>query len=207
TVSTIFCGPAQQGINTQWRDGALLADGSFMAIDQNRAEPVIASPQDKELAKLSGKINTTYLPYGSAKKQQEVVRRQDAQDANASKSNVAAAASRAQFKGSYAYDNSRWDLVDALRKGKLKLKDLKEEELPQCLRELKPEQRQAHIEEKSAERYQIQEQIKKLSSDRNKYIAQQRTESKDQGAGTLDQAILKAARSQAEKKNFRFTAP
>ena len=36
-VNTIHCGPDAEGISGGWKNGALLADGSYMVIDQNSA--------------------------------------------------------------------------------------------------------------------------------------------------------------------------
>ena len=46
-VNTIHCGDENTGINTKWKDGALLADGNYLVIDQNRAVVSIEAPQDK----------------------------------------------------------------------------------------------------------------------------------------------------------------
>lgn len=62
-VNTIHCGDQATGINTKWQDGALLADGSYMVIDQNRAVVSIEAPQDKEIARLGVELNKTYLAY------------------------------------------------------------------------------------------------------------------------------------------------
>src|SRR4051794_14055496 len=35
-VNTIFCGPNSEGAQTGWKDGAVLADGRYLSIDQNR---------------------------------------------------------------------------------------------------------------------------------------------------------------------------
>ena len=80
-VNTIHCGDEALGIQTKWQDGALLADGKFMVIDQNRAVVHIDAPQDKEIARLGAELNKTYVAFGSAGA--EASARQAAQDANA----------------------------------------------------------------------------------------------------------------------------
>ena len=64
-VNTIHCGDYQTGASTAWRDGALLAGGAYLNIDQNAPVVHIAAPQDDELAKLGVEINLTYIPYGT----------------------------------------------------------------------------------------------------------------------------------------------
>ena len=57
-VNTIFCGEEAEGVREMWKDGAVLADGSYMSINQNAAVVQIDAPQDKELAELGQKINS-----------------------------------------------------------------------------------------------------------------------------------------------------
>lgn len=173
TVNTIFCGNIEEGVKTQWQDGARLADGQFLNIDQNQQIAAAPTPQDKELAQLGAQLNGTYLPYGDAKKRLEAVQRQAAQDANAAQSAAGVAAARVAVKASGLYRNTGWDLVDALSEGKVKLDELKAEELPDALRDLAPAERKAHVEKLAAERKQIQDQINQLTAVRKVYLAEQ----------------------------------
>jgi len=45
-VNTIHCGGEAQGIAGNWNQGALLADGKYLVIDQNQAIVHIEAPQD-----------------------------------------------------------------------------------------------------------------------------------------------------------------
>lgn len=206
TISTIFCGPNDEGVKTMWLEAAKLADGSYMNIDQNQEVVTVAAPQDKELAELSVKLNTTYVAYGAEEMRLESVERQAAQDANAASAGQASNAARAQFKGSHLYSNASWDLCDACRLGKVKLEDLKEDQLPENLRKMSVEERKAFIDKTIKEREEIQKQIKDLSAARIAFVA---AEMKKQAAAspaaeTLDAAIIEAVRQQAVGKDFEF---
>jgi hypothetical protein len=163
TVSTIHCGDHEEGIQTAWADGAKLADGSYMSINHDAVVPDIKAPQDEELAKLNVDLNKTYVAYGNKKLREEALDRQVAQDENAAKANAAANTSRIQFKASGLYSNARWDLCDAVCEGKVKLEDLKEDELPDELKKLKPEERNAFIDKMIEQRKTVQQQITKLA--------------------------------------------
>jgi hypothetical protein len=204
TVSTIHCGTESDGLNGQWDQGAKLADGSFLNIDHDRAVASIAAPQDKELAELSGKLNTTYLAYGSAEKKLRSLELQTRQDANAAGAAPAAAAARAKTKASSFYRNSSWDLLDAVKEGKVKLEEMKEDELPDDMKKLKPEEREAYLAEKEKERADIQARIKELSKERDAYLVEARKKAVETGAETLDTAIIKTVRDQAERLEFEF---
>ncbi|MDF1660999.1 MAG: VWA domain-containing protein, partial [Planctomycetota bacterium] len=65
TVNTIFCGRLADGARSGWKDAAALADGHYMAIDQNRVQTHVKSPQDEEISRLNGLLNKTYVPFGT----------------------------------------------------------------------------------------------------------------------------------------------
>ena len=127
-VNTIHCGTNQAGISGKWKDGALLADGRFLNIDQNRKVLHIAAPQDKEIERLGQELNKTYIGFGSRGKKAKM--RQSAQDSNASSAAKGSMAQRAVYKSSGNYSNAGWDLVDADKEGKVKVEEMAEEELP-----------------------------------------------------------------------------
>ncbi len=79
-VNTIFCGPRNQGVETGWEQGALLADGSFLNIDQNQEVAEIATPFDEKLTKLSADVNKTYIAVGDPEARKKLTERQVAQD-------------------------------------------------------------------------------------------------------------------------------
>lgn len=218
TVNTIFCGNLEEGVQTHWQDGARLADGQFLNIDQNQQIAAAPTPQDKQLAQLGAQLNRTYLPYGDAKKRLEAAQRQAAQDANAAQSAASVAAARIAVKASGLYRNTGWDLVDALNEGKMKLDDLKADELPDALRTLAPTERRAHVEKLAAERKQIQDQINKLNAARKVYLVEQEKKLQAQmsavagtapgaaarpaaaAAPAFERAVIDAVRAEAAKK-------
>lgn len=206
TVNTIFCGREAQGISSGWLDGAKLADGSFLHIDQSQPVAQIRTPFDERLAELSSRVNRTYLFFGAGVVREEAAARQQAQDAAAQSAAPAAAAERALFKASGQYRGSAADLVDEYKSGKLKLEELKEEELPEELKKLKPEDRKALLDKKAEERDQVQSEIKKLSEQRKEYIAEQRKKgAESEKVSTFDTAMIQALREQASRKKFQFS--
>ena len=203
-VNTIHCGSEDEGVRSGWRDGAALADGTFLNIDQNTAVVAIAAPQDAEIARLSTTLNDTYLPFGA--RGFALAERQVAQDAAAASQPAALAAGapvqRAVAKSSSFYRNASWDLVDAVEEGK-KLEDLKDEELPVAMRGMTPEQRKAHVEAQAKKRAEIQQKIQSLNTDRETFVAARRAEQAAQaGTTSLDAAMITAVREQLTEKQF-----
>ena len=201
-VNTIHCGPYQTGISGKWKDGADLADGRYMNIDQNRAVVHITAPQDKDIARLNAQLNKTYIAYGAAGK--EGAARQVAQDAKARSAAPASLVQRAITKSSGYYRSESWDLVDSVQKGKLKLDEVKEAELPENMRKMTPAERNAYVEAQLKERQHIQSEIQKLSEARKKHVAVEMRKRAKPGEKTLDQAMVEALREQAAKKSFKL---
>jgi von Willebrand factor type A domain len=206
TVNTIHCGPKAVGVRTGWQHGAQLADGSFSNIDQNRQVAAVTTPFDAKLNKLSSRINSTYVAFGKKPERAARRQRQVRQDKLAAKAAPAAGAARAEFKGKAAYSASAWDLIDAIKAGKVKLEDVKTELLPKEMQKLTPAERKAYLKKKADERQKIREEIKSLSAKRKKYIADARKKEAEKSKATsLDEAVIKTIRTQATKKNFKFS--
>jgi hypothetical protein len=201
-VNTIFCGSNAEGSQTGWKDGAILADGRFMSIDQNQKVVEIPAPQDTEIARLGVDLNKTYVPFG--KMGQEGLARQSAQDANAGSVSAAVLANRSVSKSNAFYCNDAWDLVDAIKNGKCKLEDVKDEDLPAELRKLDKAGRKNKVDEATRQRNEIQAKILKLNTERDKYLAVERKKRAGAKEDSLDQAIVKAIRDQARRHNFKF---
>ena len=199
-VNTIFCGNYQTGINTQWKDGADLADGKYMNIDHHKKIAHISAPQDKEIVAMGKQLNQTYVAYGKTGGQKK--ERQKRQDLNAASVNEAVMVQRSVTKASKQYTNVAWDLVDAEKEGKVKIEELDEKDLPEEMKKMSKKERKEYIEKKKKEREEIQGKINKLREERDKYVAEQRK--KGSAEETLDEAIIKTIRDQAEKKKYEF---
>jgi hypothetical protein len=201
-VNTIFCGANAEGSLTGWKDGAVLADGRFMSIDQNLKVVDIPAPQDTEIARLGVDLNRTYLPFG--KMGQAGLSRQSAQDANALGVSQAVLVNRSVSKSNEFYCNDAWDLVDAIKNGKCTIDSVKDEELPADLRKLDKAGRQAKVDEAAKRRGEIQARILKLNKEREEFLARERKKQQGAKADSLDKAMAKAIRDQAKSRNFTF---
>jgi hypothetical protein len=197
-VNTIYCGSDTDGDAKGYAAIAKAADGKFAVIDQDKGVRIASTPYDTKLAELNG----TYVAYGRSGKEKKAA--QAAGDSSASNMGAGVAASRAATKASEMYVADEWDMVDA-RKGGKDLAKLDKAELPDEMKDMKPEEREAYVAKKAKEREEIQKEIAKLSAEREKYIVE---ETKKQSAAkqpdSLDQVLKKSIREQAEKKGFTF---
>ncbi|RNC92803.1 MAG: VWA domain-containing protein [Allomuricauda sp.] len=195
-VNTIFCGNYNQGIATNWKDGALLTGGDYMAIDHNRQIVHVATPYDEVIIKLNSKLNHTYIAYGymGASK----ISAQAQQDVNAYSLNESVALKRAKSKSSRLYNNSSWDLVDASESEDFEVSSIDKNDLPKELEGKSDDEIEKYIEEKKSERKRIQKEIQELSAKREAYIAKNQKAEK----GELENAMLNAIKKQAARKNY-----
>jgi len=197
-VNTIFCGNFQQGISTEWKSGASLTGGEYMAIDHNQQVVHINTPYDDVIIKLNSKLNNTYISYGAMGYERKA--QQSTQDLNAAELEEVVVVKRAVSKSSRLYKNSQWDLVDAVEDDEAVLSKLKEDDLPKELQGKSKSEIKAYVEDKKAEREKIQKEIQELNAKREAYIAQSQKEEK----GELENAMLSAIKSQASKKNMKW---
>lgn len=198
-VNTIFCGNIDEGLRSEWKNGADLTGGTYMSIEQDRKTVYIATPYDERISALNDRLNDTYLYYGSAGYEKKEM--QKAQDANAERYGQSNKVERAVSKSSHAYKNSSWDLVDAIKDNARIIEEAKDDQLPQEMKGMSLAQRKAFVEQKSAERQKIQSEIQTLNKKRQEYIASQASVAND---ASLDAAMIKAVKEQARMKNLNF---
>lgn len=207
-INTIYCGSPEAAEAQGWRRLADLADGKFMAINQDRGRRVVTTPHDRRLTELGTRLNQTYLFYGkdgAAKRENQ--RRQDENAATLSGpgGTGGAAAGRSAAKASDAYRMAEHDLVDRrLEDPKFDVTKVPESELPEEMRRMTPEQRRQHLEAKVRERQQLQDEIRKLSRAREEYLAAERKKSGRSEDKALDEAIREVVREQAGKRGFQI---
>jgi hypothetical protein len=197
-VNTIFCGNVRQGVSTKWKDGAVLTGGEYMAIDHNRQVVHIKTPYDKVIIELNGKLNNTYIGYGSRGIEKKAM--QSMQDSNAAEMEEAVAVKRTLSKSSSYYKNSSWDLVDAVEDENLDVSKLKQEDLPKELKGKSEKEIKAYVSKKKTERTAIQSEIKAINAKRDAYIAKQTSQEK----GELENALINAIKKQASSKKFTW---
>ena len=200
-VNSVYCGPETDEFAPAWRQVGRLADGQFASIDHQNGTVVVETPFDEELGRLSASINGTYLWFGDAGRLAGA--NQVRQDANALHLNTAAVASRAKTKGGQLYNNGA-DLVHACSVGLVALEEVKEEDLPEEMKKLSPEERTKFLEEKEAERKKIQEEIAALSKKRDAFVAAEMEKRALEETDSFDHAVRGAIREQASAKGFTF---
>jgi hypothetical protein len=202
TVNTIHAGDLQEGATTGWRDGAVLAGGDYMNIDHNHVVAHIDAPQDKQLADLNQQLNHTYIPYGNEGKAK--AERQALMDSKNSEVSAGLLAKRVISKASTLYRNDHWDLVDATQQGTVDLEKLEQEKLPEEMRQMDNAGKKAFVSGKVQERKRIQDEITRLSKERDAFVKEKQRASAENNVSTIDNAMTSAIIKQGKSKGYTF---
>ena len=200
-INTIYCEWGKPGEDLGWKQFSDDSGGKYAMIYHNQRVVQIETPYDKDLLKLNGKLNETFVAYGrggEAKKENQA-----AQDKNAAAGGAPALAGRVQTKGGALYRNSDWCIVSrAMEEKNFDITKVPEAELPEEMKKMKPEERKAFIEKKVAERKKIQEEIADTSAKRGKFLADEMKKHASATDKQLDTALRGIIREQAAAKGI-----
>lgn len=201
-VNTVYCAQSGEKVGPGWEEIARLADGVFTTIGLEGKVVEIPTPMDKELAELQGKLSETIVAFGGKEGEMMKEEQDKAQDA-ATKAPAGVQAARAGFLARQKSGRmGTWDLIDAIKEGRVKLEELKDEELPEEMQKMTLEERKTYLEKKQKEREELQKKITELAKARESYVQEEMKKQKSQDA--FDQVILNTLREQAKKKGFKF---
>ena len=195
-INSIQCGN-DADCQRYWKDIAGKADGEFVTIPLTGGVVSVKTKYDAKLVEVGRKLFDTALTYG---------------DAKAKKSGVAMIAAAKKLTGptgadrvAFAAKSRRigpFDLVDTLRKRKVKLEDIPEDELPDALKDLTAAARQEFVEKVIRERADLYADALELEKKRSESLEAdlaKRGGPKD----SFDGKVLEILRKQA--KDFDIT--
>jgi hypothetical protein len=201
-VNTVLAGNARD-TERVWREIAQNGNGRFIPIPQDGGQIVIIeTPYDDDIIILQKQINGTVIPYGprSLQKHTEDKTRQLAQVA-------AAAPAQASEMASYLNKRARvsseavtgdGDLVSDVAAGRQKLAAVKDDELPDNLRALKPEARIDELNKQMKQRNALNEKLAALVAKRDKFVAEQRDKAPPK-ASSFDRVVEDTLKAQIKR--------
>jgi hypothetical protein len=198
-VNTILAGSARD-TERVWRDIAQNGNGRFIPIPQDGGDVVvIETPFDDEIIILQNEINGTVIPYGPRalqKRTEEKARQlsEVAAAAPATASDMASYLNKRSLASAEAITGGG-DLVSDISSGRRGLDTIKDEELPESLRKLAPEQRSAILEEKLTVRSALNGKLAKLVARRDAFVAEHRAKA-PQKRSSFDRAVEETLKKQ-----------
>jgi len=195
-INTIQCG-TDPNCTKHWKDIAIKAEGSFVAIAQEGGVVAVATPFDKRLGEINDEMAKRTLVYGSRRKQAD-----DKEKATeATKLAPAAKADRAGISGKDG-KAAAYDLLDAIKNKEVDLDKLKKEELPEELQKLDAKGRKEYLDKLAADRKKLTDEALELDKKRQGYIAEEMK--KKGGKNAFDNQVIEMLRKQAKKAKIDY---
>lgn len=112
-------------------------------------------------------------------------------------------ADRAAYNARRGGINS-YDLLNDIKTGKVKLADLKDEELPEALRKLPPEKRQAYLDDLEKKREQLRQEALELAKKRDQFTKEKLAEQGKNAKEGFDLKVQETLRKQAKKVGIDY---
>jgi hypothetical protein len=186
-----------------WRDIAQNGNGRFIPIPQDGGQVVIIeTPYDDDIIILQREINGTVIPYGPRAMQKRT------EDKTKQLSQVAAAApSQASEMASYINKRSKYtseavtgdgDLVADVSAGRSSFSAIKDEDLPDNLRVMKPEARMDEVNKQMNQRKELNAKLSALVAKRDKYVADARAKAPPK-ASSFDRVVEDTLKAQIKR--------
>ncbi|MEM6343566.1 MAG: VWA domain-containing protein [Bacteroidota bacterium] len=168
-VHTLFAGSFNDGIAMGWREGANSC-GTYAAMDFAQPYNPYNTVYDRQICDLNVYYNQTFLPYGAygATYYDRCIR----QDQYFQSYGYSWYSVRTYVKTGPFYFNPRWDLVDAIGCGQVRLEDLPRNQWPRDMRGMSIRQANDYVADKRREREELNRKIKALHAQRRGVIRQ-----------------------------------
>jgi uncharacterized protein YegL len=195
-VNSVQCGTDAQA-TVAFTHIARLGEGRLLPVPQDGGMVALATPFDEKMAALSMKLEGTGLAYGGGRK----AARESGMLAAAVRgmASAPAAAERAEYKARAGFASS--DLAAAVAENRVALKDVKEDELPDALRDMPVDKREARLNEITAERKKLKGEMDGLVGDRAAWLKKQAGAKR---ADSFDTRLVDALKVQAAKKGIVY---
>jgi hypothetical protein len=200
TVNAVQAGGARD-TERVWREIAQLGNGRYIPIPQDGGHLVIIeTPWDTEIIELQRRINGTVIPYGPRAQQNSIEQK--------TKQLAAAPASVASEMAGYINKRAaktgeavtgRGDLVADVTAGRQRLDSLKDDDLPDALRPMKPAERQAAIDKQMTERRELNAHLSELVRKRDQYVLDKRNTAPAKTGDSFDRAVAETLKAQIKR--------
>jgi Mg-chelatase subunit ChlD len=197
-INTIQCGGDAE-CQRVWKDVCAKAEGSYVRIPQDGGMVAVATPFDKDLAAINTELARSTLVFGSAEQQ----RLDQHKNGEALGLDPSSAASRVAYQCKNG-QCATYDLLDCVKQGKVKLENLKKEELPEQLRNLSVREQKEFLDKLDKRRSELNAQVLALDRKRCDYVAKKQAEDAAKNKGSFDNEVLEVLRSQARKNGIDY---
>jgi Mg-chelatase subunit ChlD len=202
-INTVQCGTDAR-TRKVWQEICRLAEGSYVQIGADGGPQVaIATPFDNELAKINAEMARSTVFYGGTKMRSAA--KGKAKAAGALPPPVAA------DRAAYSARTGRaatYDLLDAVKRGTVKLETLKKDELPEEMQKLSLTEQKEYLDKLEKRREELNKRVVELDKKRGEFIAKKVAE-QNQGRppDTFDGQVLRILAQQARRNGIEYAVP
>jgi hypothetical protein len=199
-INTVQCGN-DGACQAAWRDICVKAEGSYVQIAQDGGvTPVVATPFDKRLGEINDELAHSTLVFGDPRRQAA-----DREKVAAATGGLAAPAKAERAAYNAKNDQAAaYDLLDSIKQKKVKLEELKKDQLPKPLQGKSLEEQKKYLAELDKKRTTLNKEALDLDKKRSDYIAKKQAESAAKGKQGFDQQVLEILRNQAKNSNIKY---
>ncbi|MCF6406403.1 VWA domain-containing protein [Chitinophaga filiformis] len=208
-LNTILMGNDSKAMRI-WKEIASCNQGSYAQVGMDANDIAVNTPYDNAIADLSDRLDDTRIYYGNANEKSVAYEKvsNSKMITGAAKANVKA--QRAEYNstkaGKAAYYGQK-ELLENYREKSVSLETIKEEELPDVMKNMTATQRKVFVEQKIAERDSLNKELIKITKQRQEYIEK---DLKSRKSAEVDSSftnrIYKSIQKQTEKKNIHLKA-
>ena len=192
TINTVRCGSADD-TEESWRRIASLTGGEYASVAQDGGMIAVRTEYDDRMAALNARLSRTMIPVGGAGDRAEATRRAAI---NASMDGFGQAESAKYRARSGKLDSV--DIANAMAKGR-RIEDMKDEELPAPIAAMPKPARHAYVSKVLSERAEVQAEIAKLATARDKAI-----KAKAPASTGMDDSVRRALKKQGAKAGIAY---
>jgi Mg-chelatase subunit ChlD len=189
-INTVQCGN-DADCTKYWKDICEKGGGAYVAIPLGGGVRVTTTPLDKQLSEINSELIKNTLVFGDQKKKEVDGKKLQ----TAASLPEAVAADRACYLAKEGRA-ARYDLLDSIRAGIVKLDALRVEELPTEMQKMNAQERREHLDKIARVRATLLRKAQDLDRQRNKYVAKALEENKD----SFDRQVIDILRKQARKR-------
>jgi Mg-chelatase subunit ChlD len=197
-INTIQCGGDGECAR-HWKEIAAKAEGSYAAIPQAGGVVAIATPYDKELADINRELARSTVVFGKDEEREMG----EARAGGGGALPAPAAADRVAL-GAKIGRVATYDLLDAVKAGRVKLDEIKPEELPPELRKMTPKERKEHLEKLDRKRAELNKKVLDLDRKRGEYVRKEMEKKGKSAKDSFDEQVLDMLRKQARRIDVTY---
>jgi len=201
TINTIKLGESCTEAIVHFQRISECTNGAYLKLDQHAQDYAIATPYDSEINKVSKDIDNSRMYYGSREVQEYNYSKKEKSMKVYDDGSVTANSSRASYKNSKVGKKGAYgtnELINDFDEGKLKINEIKDEELPRELKNLSKSEIESKIIELSNERKENYSKLQELLKLKKAYIESKEEEQNDKPS--FSREVLKILKEQSESR-------